>query len=524
MRRLVVLAITLAALVAIPALAAGPPGPDIPLNSTTADQQKSPDIAPLPGSAFVAAWVSENQNGTADGVYHRRFDATGSPQTGELLVDENANNTQGEVSISSAPDGRFVVAWSTYFSSGGAGNEVRARAYDANGSPVGGEFQVNTTTAGSQRAPDVAMAPDGSFVVVWAAYGGSPGTGQVIGRRYGAGGAGPSAEITVGAAQADDSVPRVAIETDGAFVVTWTDYSLTLGDVRVRRFTAMNDPVFDARTVHDATAGTQDYSDVAITSEGFVVAWSTTEINARRFGPDGTPLAGQVTVNEVTSGSQDVPFLAVAPDGTLSVAFNSGDTVVSRRLDAALAPLGGDVAVPQSPGTSEYSAAVIPLSDAFITAWQGSDDDGTGVFARRHPFDASAPPSAPPPPAPIPVAAPVPPPAPVAASKPAKAKPLTLTSVALLPATRKCVSRRKFQIRLRHPRGTRIKTAVVKLNKKRVATRKGRRVTATVNLRGLPRGRFTVEITVTLANEKTISGKRSYRTCSSKKSKKPSTR
>lgn len=63
------------------------------------------------------------------------------------------------------------------------------------------------------------------------------------------------------------------------------------------------------------------------------------------------------------------------------------------------------------------------------------------------------------------------------------------------------------------PRGTRIKKATVKVNRKLVATRKGARVTAPVDLRGLPRGRFTVEITVVTTAGLTVKGKRSYRTC-----------
>lgn len=33
--------------------------------------------------------------------------------------------------------------------------------------PFGDPFIVNTTTAGDQRSPDVAVGPDGRFVVVW---------------------------------------------------------------------------------------------------------------------------------------------------------------------------------------------------------------------------------------------------------------------------------------------------------------------------------------------------------------------
>ena len=35
------------------------------------------------------------------------------------------------------------------------------------GGPVGGETAVNTTTAGSQRSPIIAYQPDGSSIVVW---------------------------------------------------------------------------------------------------------------------------------------------------------------------------------------------------------------------------------------------------------------------------------------------------------------------------------------------------------------------
>jgi hypothetical protein len=53
----------------------------------------------------------------------------------------------------------------------------------------------------------------------------------------------------------------------------------------------------------------------------------------------------------------------------------------------------------------------------------------------------------------------------------------------------------------------------VRVNGKRVLVRRGRRLTSTVNLRGLPRGRFRVQIRLTLASGKTVTGTRRYRTC-----------
>ena len=86
-----------------------------------------------------------------------------------------------------------------------------------------------------------------------------------------------------------------------------------------------------------------------------------------------------------------------------------------------------------------------------------------------------------------------------------------------LPSTRKCVSRRNFVIRLRSPKGVKIKSARVFVNGKQVAVRKGKRLKSRVDLRGLPKGRFKVKIEVRLTDGRTVKGTRRYRTCAVKK-------
>ncbi|MBI5103986.1 MAG: hypothetical protein HZB46_03165, partial [Solirubrobacterales bacterium] len=85
---------------------------------------------------------------------------------------------------------------------------------------------------------------------------------------------------------------------------------------------------------------------------------------------------------------------------------------------------------------------------------------------------------------------------------------------ATLPAARSCSSRRAFRIRLRRaPKGDRIRSAVVTVNGKRVRTLRGRRVTARVDLRGLPKGTFRVAITVRTKKGRVLRSARTYRTC-----------
>jgi hypothetical protein len=90
----------------------------------------------------------------------------------------------------------------------------------------------------------------------------------------------------------------------------------------------------------------------------------------------------------------------------------------------------------------------------------------------------------------------------------------TFTSVVSLPkVTRKCRSRRSFRIRLRAPKADPLVRATVHVNRKRVRVVVGARLTAPVDLRGMPRGRYTVKIVATTASGRVIQGNRRYRTC-----------
>lgn len=82
----------------------------------------------------------------------------------------------------------------------------------------------------------------------------------------------------------------------------------------------------------------------------------------------------------------------------------------------------------------------------------------------------------------------------------------------------RCKSRRKFRIRIRQISGVTYTSAEVFVNGKKVKVVKGSRLTAPVNLRGLPAGTFKVKITVTTDDGRTISAQRKYKTCAKKRS------
>lgn len=88
--------------------------------------------------------------------------------------------------------------------------------------------------------------------------------------------------------------------------------------------------------------------------------------------------------------------------------------------------------------------------------------------------------------------------------------------VVIAPSTKKCVSRRLFTIRIRRISGVTYRKVTVKLRGKTVRTLSGSRIYAKINLRGLPKGTWTVEIRATTTTGRVLKGTRRYRTCTKK--------
>ncbi len=85
-----------------------------------------------------------------------------------------------------------------------------------------------------------------------------------------------------------------------------------------------------------------------------------------------------------------------------------------------------------------------------------------------------------------------------------------------LPAAKRCISRRVFTIRLRAPRGQRLRSATVFVGRKRARVLRGRALRARVDLRGLPKGTVRVKIVARTTTGRTVEQVRRYRTCASR--------
>jgi hypothetical protein len=202
--------------------AAGSPlGDEFPVSTYTGSFQERPAVASDSSGNFVVVWQSQAQDGSGRGVFGRRFDALGTPLGGEFAVNTYTTDDQGRPSVAADDAGSFVVVWETD-SSYGTNEDIHGRRYDPAGNPLGGEFQVNTYTWHRQRKPSVAVVEGNGFVVVWTSVFQDGAADGVFGQRYDAEGAPHGGEFQINThTTGTQSYPAVAAQAGGDFVVVW---------------------------------------------------------------------------------------------------------------------------------------------------------------------------------------------------------------------------------------------------------------------------------------------------------------
>jgi hypothetical protein len=180
-------------------------------------------VVSLANGGFLVGWTSNAEDGDQGGIYARQYDSTGAAVGGEHRLNTTTAGDQDHVAFAEA-GGLVVAVWQS--SSAATGYDVVAQVYDpASGALVGGEFVVNATTAGDQTLPKIAALSSGSFLVVWEGVD-AGGVGRDVYARVlqglpALGPGGPEFRInpyTTG----DQTAPQIAVAPNGTYLVAWS--------------------------------------------------------------------------------------------------------------------------------------------------------------------------------------------------------------------------------------------------------------------------------------------------------------
>ncbi|MGE5608156.1 MAG: hypothetical protein ACM359_02785, partial [Bacillota bacterium] len=144
-----------------------PAGPEFPVNTHTSGSQQLPAIAMADDGDFVIVWSGAGQGDDA-GIFAQRFDAAGQKRGEEFCVNTHTAGSQTAPVVAMDAAENLVIAWS------GVGPDdpdgIYARRFDATGTALGDGFRVNTYTEGKQQAPAITCAANSGFIIAWESY------------------------------------------------------------------------------------------------------------------------------------------------------------------------------------------------------------------------------------------------------------------------------------------------------------------------------------------------------------------
>jgi len=202
-------------------------GSEFRVNTYTTGGQYSPSMAMDYNGQFVITWYGEGSGDTmSDDIYAQRYNADGSKNGSQFLVNTYTTDSQQNAKIAMSDDGKFVISWSAYGQDGDSvanweGN-IYAQKYNADGSKNGSEFRVNTYITNNQDYSSLAIANDGKFVISWQSQGQDGNNWGVYSQKYNADGSKNGSEFRVNNyTTGNQQNPSIAMDGNGNFINTW---------------------------------------------------------------------------------------------------------------------------------------------------------------------------------------------------------------------------------------------------------------------------------------------------------------
>lgn len=329
-------------------------GSELLVNTATVRGQSDSKVVSLQAGGFLVTWTDYSGQGGDDqssAVKAQMFDAAGGRVGGEMLVNTTVAGYQMYQNASGLADGGFVIVWADVQGLLSNQGNIRGQRFDVAGNKLGSEFEVNSMALVRQSAPKVATLEDGRFIVTWtdattSTTGSLDGSGSgVRGQIFAADGSKIGGEFQVNQHGSGNQFNQsVTALPGGGFLAIWQDQQGFPGsDLAAAGGSAVEAQIFDATgnrvgnefVVNDLRRTTQSGTTVAVNVDGtFVVSWNDwsyrdsdevwNHISAQVFGPQGQRVGTQFYI-ESHQSVHDQTALAALDDGRFVAVWHGGE-------------------------------------------------------------------------------------------------------------------------------------------------------------------------------------------------------
>ncbi|UVV75175.1 Ig-like domain-containing protein [Pantoea agglomerans] len=388
------------------------------VNTTYSGAQNRPGAMATADGGYIISWEDQ---GT--GIVQRSYGADNQPVTGEVTVATgkgmgSSGGPEMAAFTDAAHGGMYVTVWNATSGPGDtSGSGVVGQIFAADGTPLGGNFQVNTTTDSSQNYPDVITLNDGSIVVFWDSSDSGTSGSDIRAVHYRVDAATGtltlvgSGDFIVNSYTSGKQYKPVGVALDdGGYLLIWGSEG---GDgdgsaIYAQRFDANDNRVGREFLVNTTTSGNQGTGgdsvdathifDAVLTADGSVyVTWQSDNVDGSGTGIEGIVIDvdaafySEYTVNTTTTGAQTVSSVASLPDGGAIVVWQSasgdgsGSCVKGQLLDAKGQPVGAEFTVNTTTAGDQITPQVTVLSDGtFQVVW--STDSGAHIKGQGYTY------------------------------------------------------------------------------------------------------------------------------------------
>jgi hypothetical protein len=247
----------------------------------------------------------------------------------------NVNSSVETPAIATNKNGETVIVWTD---NKNGTKDIYAKRFDNSGMPRGDVFQVNTTNNDEQSLPSVAINDNGEFVIAWTTKNQDGDGLGVYARRYDNNGAYQGNEFKVNNSTTGDQwIPKVAINPNGGFVIVWQSFGQDGNAYAIvgQRFTNRGINSGFEFIINNMPRGSQEFPDISMDSQGnFIVVWTTNQ--------------NQLIGNQTSSNYRDVYAKKFNKDGV---------------------PIGQEFAISTTLGEQYYPSVYMNSLNDILVAW-----------------------------------------------------------------------------------------------------------------------------------------------------------
>lgn len=323
----------------------------------------NPVISMNQSGDFVIVWKDGNT------IFAQKYFADGTQNGSSIKITSEYNTYGPQVVMSNS--GKFIVTWTSCDGT----FDVYARIFNAAGIAETEAFPVhNSDLTGDQYAPQIALAEDGKFIIVWADK--RNGHFDIYAQLFAADGTpdGDNFKVSDDTGTAFQGSPAVSISSNGAFIVSWTDMRRGNNDIYAQLYSASTAKLGNNFKINgDVGKADQHNSRVAFYSDRIFFTWhddrlpmQNNDIFARVEKFDfyqGCLLSGNVKEKVTGLPLENIPVKVQSPLGDL-VAETTTDANGDYSFNSLLS---GNYYV-WADGRREFQPQYYPFSDDLSNA------------------------------------------------------------------------------------------------------------------------------------------------------------